>query len=93
MQLLLPYLDLKIEYFDLGLQHRDATDDQVTIDAAEAIKVHLQGLAMPVHQIVSMTQVSGPWQSLSCRHTYNRPQVHPGWLGMDTLPRSSQAKT
>ena len=39
MQLILPYLDLKIEYYDLGLQHRDATDDQVTIDAAEAIRV------------------------------------------------------
>ena len=45
MQLILPYLDLKIEYYDLGLQHRDATDDQVTIDAAEAIKVHF----MPCH--------------------------------------------
>eukprot|EP01023_Acetabularia_acetabulum_P012284 TRINITY_DN1574_c0_g1_i2.p2 TRINITY_DN1574_c0_g1~~TRINITY_DN1574_c0_g1_i2.p2 ORF type:complete len:441 (+),score=86.85 TRINITY_DN1574_c0_g1_i2:153-1475(+) len=37
-KLILPYLDLKIEYFDLGLPHRDATNDQVTIDAAEAIK-------------------------------------------------------
>jgi len=39
VQLILPYLDLKIEYYDLGLSHRDATDDQVTIDAAEAIQV------------------------------------------------------
>ncbi|CAK0782230.1 hypothetical protein CVIRNUC_005598 [Coccomyxa viridis] len=37
-KLILPYLDLKIEYYDLGLPHRDATNDQVTIDAAEAIK-------------------------------------------------------
>jgi isocitrate dehydrogenase len=32
-------VDLKIEYYDLGLPNRDATDDQVTVDAANAIKV------------------------------------------------------
>jgi len=37
-KLILPYLDIKLEYFDLGIEHRDATADQVTIDAAEAIK-------------------------------------------------------
>ncbi|KAK9901265.1 hypothetical protein WJX75_003214 [Coccomyxa subellipsoidea] len=37
-KLILPYLDLKIEYYDLGLPNRDATDDKVTVDAAEAIK-------------------------------------------------------
>lgn len=37
-QLILPYLNLKIKYFDLGIEHRDATNDQVTIDAAKAIK-------------------------------------------------------
>lgn len=36
-QLILPYLDLNIRYFDLSIQHRDATDDQVTVDAAHAI--------------------------------------------------------
>ncbi len=36
--LLLPYIDLKTEYYDLGLKHRDETDDQVTKDAAEATK-------------------------------------------------------
>ena len=36
--LLLPYVDLKTEYYDLGLVHRDETDDQVTLDAAEATK-------------------------------------------------------
>ena len=35
--LILPYLDLTIQYFDLGIQHRDATNDQVTMDAAKAI--------------------------------------------------------
>ena len=38
--LLLPYIDLKTEYYDLGLEHRDETNDQVTIDSAEATKKH-----------------------------------------------------
>ncbi len=37
-ELLLPHIDLKTEYYDLGLEHRNETDDQVTIDAAEATK-------------------------------------------------------
>ena len=37
-KLVLPYLDLKLVYFDLGIESRDATDDQITIDAANAIK-------------------------------------------------------
>ncbi len=37
-KLILPYLDLDIRYFDLGIEHRDATSDQVTVDAAHAIR-------------------------------------------------------
>jgi isocitrate dehydrogenase len=37
-KLILPYLDIDLEYYDLGMEHRDATDDRVTIDAAEAIR-------------------------------------------------------
>jgi isocitrate dehydrogenase len=37
-RLILPYLDVELKYFDLGIEHRDATEDQVTIDAANAIK-------------------------------------------------------
>jgi len=36
LQLIFPYLDLNIKYFDLGLQNRDATDDRVTVESAEA---------------------------------------------------------
>ncbi len=39
-----PYLDLTLEYYDLGIEHRDATDDQVTIDAAHAIQKHGVGV-------------------------------------------------
>jgi isocitrate dehydrogenase len=43
-KLIHPYLDVELLYFDLGMEHRDATDDQVTIDAAEAIKTHGVGV-------------------------------------------------
>ncbi|MBX5447047.1 MAG: NADP-dependent isocitrate dehydrogenase [Acidothermus cellulolyticus] len=43
-QLLFPYLDIPLLYFDLGIENRDATDDQVTIDAAYAIKEHGVGV-------------------------------------------------
>src|SRR5215207_5376557 len=39
-----PYLDIDLEYYDLGIEHRDATNDQVTIDAANAIKKHGVGV-------------------------------------------------
>jgi len=43
-QLILPYLDIELEYYDLGIEHRDATDDQVTVDSANAIKKHGVGV-------------------------------------------------
>ncbi|MDE3183704.1 MAG: NADP-dependent isocitrate dehydrogenase [Bacteroidota bacterium] len=43
-QLILPYVDLDIKYYDLGIQHRDETGDQVTIDAANAIKKYGVGI-------------------------------------------------
>ena len=43
-KLINPYLELDIKYFDLGMEHRDATNDQVTVDAAEAIKKYNVGI-------------------------------------------------
>ena len=43
-QLILPHLDVELDYYDLGIEHRDATDDQVTVDAAHAIKRHGAGV-------------------------------------------------
>ncbi|MDF7640889.1 NADP-dependent isocitrate dehydrogenase [Bifidobacterium sp. ESL0784] len=43
-RLILPYLDVNLDYYDLGIENRDATDDQVTIDAANAIKKHHVGV-------------------------------------------------
>ncbi|MCW2491009.1 MAG: isocitrate dehydrogenase, partial [Frankiales bacterium] len=39
-RLIHPYLDVNLDYYDLGIEHRDATDDKVTVEAAEAIQRH-----------------------------------------------------
>jgi isocitrate dehydrogenase len=43
-RLILPYVDVDLVYYDLGIEHRDETDDQVTVDAANAIKEHGVGV-------------------------------------------------
>jgi len=43
-QLIFPYLDIDIKYFDLGMEYRDKTDDQVTVDAAKAIQQYNVGI-------------------------------------------------
>jgi isocitrate dehydrogenase len=43
-KLVLPYLDIDLHYYDLSIEHRDATDDKVTVEAAEAIKKHGVGV-------------------------------------------------
>jgi isocitrate dehydrogenase len=43
-RLILPYLDVDLKYFDLGVEYRDKTNDQVTVDAANAIKTHRVGV-------------------------------------------------
>jgi isocitrate dehydrogenase len=43
-KLILPHLDVELKYYDLGIEHRDETDDQVTVDAANAIKEHGVGV-------------------------------------------------
>ena len=48
-KLILPYLELDIKYYDLGIEYRDQTNDQVTIDAANAIKAIWCGYQMCHH--------------------------------------------
>src|SRR5699024_12695685 len=43
-RLILPYLDIDLKYYDLGIEERDRTDDQVTVDSANAIKEHGGGV-------------------------------------------------
>ena len=66
-KLIHPYLDLELEYYDLGVEHRDATDDQVTIDAANAIKKHGVGVKCatitPDEQRVEEFKLKKMWKS------------------------------
>lgn len=66
-KLILPYLDIDIKYFDLGMEHRDATNDQVTIDSAEAIKKYNVGIKCatitPDEQRVTEFKLKQMWKS------------------------------
>ncbi|CAM9781544.1 unnamed protein product [Discosporangium mesarthrocarpum] len=66
-KLILPYVDVNLEYFDLGLPHRDATDDQVTVDAAHAIKEFNVGVKCatitPDEQRVEEFKLKKMWKS------------------------------
>jgi len=50
-QLILPYLDIDLEYYDLGMEHRDATNDQVTIDANHELAGKQLNFAVSVREI------------------------------------------
>ncbi|HLD82185.1 MAG TPA: NADP-dependent isocitrate dehydrogenase [Patescibacteria group bacterium] len=66
-ELILPYLDMKLKYFDLGIENRDRTDDQVTIDAAQAIKEHGVGVKCatitPNQERVKEYRLKQEWKS------------------------------
>jgi isocitrate dehydrogenase len=66
-KLILPYLDIDIKYFDLGMEYRDQTNDQVTIDAAEAIKKYNVGIKCatitPDEDRVSEFNLKQMWKS------------------------------
>ncbi len=66
-KLIHPYLDLNLEYYDLGIEHRDATNDQVTIDAANAINKHGVGVKCatitPDEQRVEEFKLKKMWKS------------------------------
>jgi len=66
-KLVLPYVDVKLEYYDLGLPTRDATNDQVTIDAANAINKHHVGIKCatitPDEQRVQEYKLKNMWPS------------------------------
>ncbi|MEY2649945.1 MAG: hypothetical protein RL608_619 [Bacteroidota bacterium] len=66
-KLILPYVDVDIKYFDLGMEHRDATNDQVTVDAAEAIKKYNVGIKCatitPDEQRVKEFSLKQMWKS------------------------------
>ena len=66
-RLILPYLDIELEYYDLGMEYRDQTDDQVTIDSARAILKHGVGVKCatitPDEQRVEEFKLKKMWKS------------------------------
>ncbi len=84
-----PYLDIDLKYYDLGLPYRDETNDQVTIDAAEAIKKYSVGVKCAtitpdearvkefhLKQSTSSTSLLLPHFSLSSKYTRTLAKTH-----------------
>ncbi len=67
-ELILPYLDLPIEYYDLGIEKRDQTDDQITINAAEAIKKYGVGI-----KCATITPDEARVEEFNLRRMYRSP--------------------
>ena len=67
-QLILPYVDVELLYYDLGLEYRDETDDQVTVDAAEAIKKYNVGI-----KCATITPDEGRMEEYKLNRMYRSP--------------------
>jgi isocitrate dehydrogenase len=67
-KLILPYLDIELKYYDLGMEARDATEDQITIDAAEATKEH--GVAV---KCATITPDEDRVEEFSLKRMYRSP--------------------
>ena len=83
-KLIHPYLDVKLEYYDLGMEHRDATSDQVTIDAANATKKH--GVAV---KCATITPDEARVKEFNLKEMWKIAQRHhPQHPGRRHLPRA-----
>ena len=67
-QLILPYVDVELLYYDLGLEYRDETNDQITIDAAEAIKKYNVGI-----KCATITPDEGRVEEFKLKKMYRSP--------------------
>ncbi|MCI5133990.1 MAG: NADP-dependent isocitrate dehydrogenase, partial [Candidatus Electrothrix sp. AW2] len=71
-KLILPYLDVDLKYYDLSVQKRDETDDQITVDAANAIKEHRVGVKCatitPDEGRVEEFDLKEMWKSPNTKH-------------------------
>src|SRR5215469_14210268 len=93
-QLILPYLDIELDYYDLGIEHRDATDDQVTIDAAHAIQRHGVGVKCatitPDEARVAEFGLKKMWPSPNGT-IRNIPRLVPSWTKPIIIGRHAHA--
>ena len=105
-KLILPYLDIDLKYFDLGIECRDKTDDQVTVDAAHAICAVRRGGEMRDHHAgrgagarvrpeadVSQSERHHPQQSSTARSSASRSSARTflGWCQAERSRSSSAA--
>lgn len=67
-KLINPYLDIDLEYYDLGIEVRDDTDDQITVDAANAIKKHGVGV-----KCATITPDEGRVEEFGLKRMYRSP--------------------
>ena len=80
-ELLLPYIDLNTEYYDLGLEYRNETDDQVTVDAAEATKKY--GVAV---KCATITPNKARMEEYTLKKMYKSPHVSKTGKSLSPLP-------
>ena len=87
-ELLLPFVDLKTEYYDLGLKHRDETDDQVTVDSAKAAIKYGVAVKMRYHH----PQCS-PGERVRLKRDVEESQRYdPFYYGRHRVPCSDRGK-
>ena len=79
LQLILPFVDLKIDYYDLGLPNRDATDDKVTHDAAHAILVRTTPYNKPCTDDNNTNTLSFPSVQLGFPQAVDPAELSPQW--------------
>ena len=82
-KLILPYLDIDLKYFDLGVEHRDATNDQVTVDAAMATKKY--GVAV---KCATITPDEARVKEFGLKQMWNSPPTAPSATS-STAPSSA----
>jgi len=84
-QLILPYLDLELIYFDLGIESRDASGDQITVDAANAIKQHGVGV-----KCATITPDEARVEEFGLADMYRSPNDDPQHPRRRDLPRADR---
>jgi len=88
-KLILPYLELDIKYYDLGVEYRDETNDQVTIDAANAIREFGVGI-----KCATITPDEARVKEFNLKTNVEKPQwnhqEYPGWNRFPASPLSSK---
>ena len=85
-RLILPYLDVDLDYYDLGIENRDATDDQVTVDAAKAIQREHVGV-----KCATITPDEARVKEFGLKKMWKSPEwYHPQHSRRHHLPRADR---